>query len=512
MTDHWKKIIDLRTDSAPLEEIQRRIESDANIEGSTLIILMMAIFIASVGLNMNSTAVIIGAMLISPLMAGIVAIGYGMASYNWHFIQQSAIKLFFQVGVALFTSALYFSLTPITSASSEILARTTPTFWDVIIALCGGIAGAVGNTRKEKSNVIPGVAIATALMPPLCTAGYGLAQHSWSYFWGAFYLFFINGFFIALASFIIFKLMRIPAALEVNSSHLAVQRWALIVLGIGITVPSICMAYRSVDANLAESQIKSFIAQEVDLPASSVVSYKLTNKELTLDVVGQPLTESQKLSLQDKMSAYSQLKGRNLRVVQGSVSQSLSTEQVQAIIDSRMKLSAKQDDTSYKTLAAQYYPAFEQREADKKLVENLADELPTLFHQILAVQGGTLVSPLQTAGETEPVTDDLGVKSDASGDTVEHSTAPERSVSDSKSERPDSSVASNAEKTATDDNGGIVQFDETFMVRLVLNSKLTHRDELRLQEWLEKRTGRRVLIHFTYVHSDPSQTQTKVGN
>lgn len=151
MNFNFSQLLDLKGDSAPFSEIRQRIASDASVKGANLVILITAILIASVGLNMNSTAVIIGAMLISPLMGGLVATGYGMATYDMQFIKDSMVKLGFQVSFALITSAIYFSLSPISDASSELLARTSPTIWDVIIALAGGIAGAIGNTRKEKN-------------------------------------------------------------------------------------------------------------------------------------------------------------------------------------------------------------------------------------------------------------------------------------------------------------------------------------------------------------------------
>lgn len=180
----WKKFFNIRIDSAPADELRDRIESDSTVTGANLVILIAAILIACVGLNMDSTAVIIGAMLISPLMGGLVAVSYGMATYNLHFLKRSMVKLFFQIVFSLLTAAIYFALTPITIPTAEMAARTSPTIWDVLIALCGGIAGAVGNTRTVKTNVIPGVAIATALMPPLCTAGYGIAMRSVPYFTG----------------------------------------------------------------------------------------------------------------------------------------------------------------------------------------------------------------------------------------------------------------------------------------------------------------------------------------
>lgn len=192
------------------EEIHENIIEGINMYGSNFIILMCAIIIDSIGLNMNSVAVIIGAMLISPLMGPIIAIGYGVGTFNLRLIRRSIRVLIIAIIISVVTSTVYFTITPITTAGSEILARTSPTIWDVIIALVGGIAGMVGLTRKKTSNVIPGVAIATALMPPLCTAGYGIATRKISIFLRAGYLFFINGFFIAIATFIVTKALKIP--------------------------------------------------------------------------------------------------------------------------------------------------------------------------------------------------------------------------------------------------------------------------------------------------------------
>ena len=214
-----KKMFSITEDAASNEEIRDRILSGGKITGTNMVVMICAILIASVGLNTNSVAVIIGAMLISPLMGGIVAIGYGMATYDVHFIRQSMIKLAFQVGFAILTASLYFAISPLAYSTDELLARTSPTIWDVIVALCGGIAGAVGNTRQEKRNVLPGVAIATALMPPLCTAGYGLASGHYPFFLGAMYLFFINAFFIALAAFLVFKVLGVPSHGDVAASQ-----------------------------------------------------------------------------------------------------------------------------------------------------------------------------------------------------------------------------------------------------------------------------------------------------
>ena len=216
----------LNTDCAPQEEIAERIRSGGQLRGTNMCIMILAMFIASIGLNMNSTAVIIGAMLISPLMGGIMNIAYGIAVYDMAHVRHAFMKLGFQVVFCVLVSTVYFMLSPITAPSNELLARTSPTIWDVLIAVFGGLAGIIGITREEKvSNVIPGVAIATALMPPLCTAGYGIARHSWKFFGGAMYLFFINCFFIGMAAVVVLKIMHVTSKREISDKVLRKQKF-----------------------------------------------------------------------------------------------------------------------------------------------------------------------------------------------------------------------------------------------------------------------------------------------
>lgn len=200
--------LSITDDKADDDVIDERIRGDVSMKGANLWILMFAILVASIGLNVNSTAVIIGAMLISPLMGPIMGIGYGAGINDFSLIRSGFKNLAIATLIALLTSTLYFLISPLDMARSELLARTTPTVWDVMIGLFGGLAGIVAVTRKEKTNVIPGVAIATALMPPLCTAGFGLATGHWNYFFGAFYLYTINFVFIALASFMIVRVFN----------------------------------------------------------------------------------------------------------------------------------------------------------------------------------------------------------------------------------------------------------------------------------------------------------------
>ncbi len=239
-------LFDLHHDQAEHSAIEYSIRQGAKVGGTNLWVLFFAILIASIGLNVNSTAVIIGAMLISPLMGPIIAVGYGVATNDADLIKTSLRNLGMFVAISLITSVLYFKLSPLSLAHSELLARTTPTLWDVLIAFFGGAAGIIALTRKHASPVIPGVAISTALMPPLCTAGYGLASGNLAFFGGAFYLFAINSVFISLATALFVKLMKLPQHAHANSELQRQTRVWISVLLVAMLTPSIWLGYQLV--------------------------------------------------------------------------------------------------------------------------------------------------------------------------------------------------------------------------------------------------------------------------
>ena len=199
----------LRDDLDDLDEIDANIRSGVEIFGTNLWVLIFAILIASVGLNMNSTPVIIGAMLISPLMGPIIGMGYGLAINDMAFVRKALSSFAIFTAISLITSIVYFYISPLKEPGSELLARTSPTLWDVLIAFFGGAAGIIAITRRGISNVVPGMAIATALMPPLCTAGYSIARGKWEWMGGAIYLYMLNTVFIAYATLLFIKLMRL---------------------------------------------------------------------------------------------------------------------------------------------------------------------------------------------------------------------------------------------------------------------------------------------------------------
>lgn len=213
----FRRMFSLVEDSATHDEIKERILSGGQITGTNMIVMVCAIFIASVGLNTDSVAVIIGAMLISPLMGSILAMAYGTASNDSNVAMKHATGFIMQIVISVIVAIIYFLISPVKDPTNQLLARTTPQFFDVIIAIAGGIAGIVGQTRKEKfNNIIPGVAIATALMPPLCTCGYSIANGEWKMLAGAAYLFAINAYFIYMSSCFILALLKIPQTNEMT--------------------------------------------------------------------------------------------------------------------------------------------------------------------------------------------------------------------------------------------------------------------------------------------------------
>lgn len=269
---------DLQGDMAREDEIQTEIWNAVELKGTNLWVLIFAIIIASVGLNTNSTAVIIGAMLISPLMGPLIGLGFGLGVHDFELMTKSARSLFFAMLTSLAVSTLYFLLSPLGEAQSEILARTNPTIWDVIIAFSGGMAGMIAHTRRSKGNVIPGVAIATALMPPLCTAGYGIATFQPKFFLGAFYLFFINSIFITAGTLFIIRFLKFKA-IEFKSPDLKKKIDLYILVTLIVTLlPSVYLAYRIVNNELIEQRIRRFIENEVKTKGTVVLEKRIENR------------------------------------------------------------------------------------------------------------------------------------------------------------------------------------------------------------------------------------------
>lgn len=252
---------DLRSGMEDYNSIHQEIEKGIIFKGTNLWILMFAIVVASVGLNMNSTAVIIGAMLISPLMGPINGMGYSLATYDFPLFKRSIKNFTYAVIVSLLTSSIYFLITPLNEAHSELLARTSPSIYDVIIALFGGLAGIVAMSSKLKGNVIPGVAIATALMPPICTAGYGLATLQFNFFFGALYLFTINTVFIAFAALIVCQFLKFPIRSIIDVERKKYVNRGITTIIVLTAIPSIYFGYKLVQEENFNQNVDSFLKE-----------------------------------------------------------------------------------------------------------------------------------------------------------------------------------------------------------------------------------------------------------
>jgi uncharacterized hydrophobic protein (TIGR00271 family) len=308
-------------DIATPQETMEGIRKDVVFKGFNVWILIAAIFTASIGLNVNSTAVIIGAMLISPLMGPILGVGLSVGINDIKLLKYSAKNLGIAVAVSVITATLYFLITPLPDARSELLARTQPTLLDALIAFFGGAAGILAGSRREKSNVVPGVAIATALMPPLCTAGYGLAQGNMAYFLGAFYLFLINAVFISLATVLIVRYLKFPVVAELGARQQNIFRGASALVLLIFLVPAGWFLYEGARESLFQRRASQFV-QEVCLADGAILlksdfKYNRKGNEIQLIFVGNNLDENQIADWNKTMPRY-QLNNTTLRVLQGA--------------------------------------------------------------------------------------------------------------------------------------------------------------------------------------------------
>jgi uncharacterized hydrophobic protein (TIGR00271 family) len=304
------------------EKVLESIKKNIDFKGANLWILACAIIVASVGLNVNSTAVIIGAMLISPLMGPIVGAGFALGIYDFTLLKKSLKNLLNATVVSLTVSTIYFYLSPFKDVQSELLARTAPNIYDILIAFFGGVVGVVAVTRTEKGNPIPGVAIATALMPPLCTAGYGIATAQWYFFLGAFYLYSINCVFIGIATFLIIKYLKYPAVKLVNEKQ---QKQVKIIISMLITamlLPSSYLAYSLYREQQFKKNANQFVENEFSNKGYTVV-YKKTDfnskkKKLELAFLSRRFDEKELVALKGTLKTYPYLEGTDLIIRQDS--------------------------------------------------------------------------------------------------------------------------------------------------------------------------------------------------
>lgn len=362
-----KKLFNLQENKASNAEIIENIKNDVSFTGPNLWILIFAIIICSVGLDINSTAVIIGGMLISPLMGPILGIGLGISRNDIQLIKKALHNLSIAVVLSIVTSTLYFYISPLHKIQSELLSRTSPAFWDVIIAFSGGIVGIVAYTREVKNNVIPGVAIATALMPPLSTAGFGLATGNFQFFFGALYLFFINSIFIATGTYIVIRILKIRRKKYIEPKIEKRAQRIIFALILILVIPSIFTAINMVKQTRFEQKANEFIQNELNLEKTIVLSQKIkynNPKKIEVVLFGEIIDTTKIHNLQTSLKSYT-LDGTELIIKQGiardinlasSIKNDLKADMLEHIYENNNKALIQKNDSiaALKTKLSKY--------------------------------------------------------------------------------------------------------------------------------------------------------------
>ena len=364
------------------------IRSNIPFRGPNVYILFVAIIIASVGLNVNSIPVIIGAMLLSPLMGPITGLGLGLGTNDRELVLFSIKNLLVMVGISLLAATLYFMLTPLEIDNpTELLARTRPTIYDVFIALFGGLAGVLETARKEKGTVLSGVAIATALMPPLCTVGYGIAHLSWQYTIGALFLFSINCIFIAMAAYLMAKFLKFPVkTVEQHRTRYFILSYGLVLL---LAVTSIFTAYQVIRENEFTKQANRFVKKNQTIGKTyiydSQVNIDVKPYALELRLAGEALNDEIREMLLRDAENYGIMRSQIVMHEDATVEidRFNETEIVKNLIATNAANMQERDD-SIKVLNAQIARYAQQALPAKQLAEELQVQLPTISRLTLA--------------------------------------------------------------------------------------------------------------------------------
>ena len=384
--DRIRVYFNLMPDKDDEQAIIQQISSGVSFRGANLWVLIFAILIASLGLNVNSTAVIIGAMLISPLMGPIIGMGLAVGTNDLDLLKRAVKNYSVATVISVLTATLYFLITPLGEAQSELLARTSPTLYDVFIAFCGGAAGIIALCTRGKGNVIPGVAIATALMPPLCTAGYGLASGHFLYFLGAFYLYFINTVFIALATFCGVRLLHFQQS-EFLSSDVGTKAHRIVTAIVVLTMlPAAVMTVNIVRKSFFENNMRKFIKTELTQRGTQIISTDVEKDSMKLRVVavGREITEATRTAAEQRMEQYG-MKGYRLHIIQG-----VQTDSILALNNqlTQVNTTRETDRQQIIELSAQATTLAAQLEGYARLDDlssELRPELKALFPQVRSI-------------------------------------------------------------------------------------------------------------------------------
>ena len=384
-----RRLLSLRNDKVPEEETIASIKASVEFRGANLWILIFAIFVASLGLNTNSAAVIIGAMLISPLMGPIMGMGLGVGINDFELLKRAFRSFATATIFSVLTATFYCAITPIDEAQSELLARTSPTIYDVLIALFGGLAGIVAlcSTGQRGGNVIPGVAIATAIMPPLCTTGFGIATGNWIYAAGAFYLYLINSIFISLATFIGVNIFDFKKKVFVDKQREKRVKHIIVTIAVLTMLPSTLLTYMLVRENFFTSKANNFVAQVVTSEQTQVIAKEVDyhTKEIRLVTIGEEIPEKELTRMKSQMENFG-LEDAKLSIVQGT--KNLSASELKTMLNDP---ASRQADKNAQLLANEQQRADKlQKELDvyKKTelqAQSISAEMATLFPEAARV-------------------------------------------------------------------------------------------------------------------------------
>lgn len=383
LKDRIKQLLYIGADAAPEEEVLSGIIEGTSFSGAKLWILVLAIFVASLGLNTNSTAVIIGAMLISPLMGPIIGLGLSVGINDFDLMKRCFRNYLIATVFSITTATVYFLITPIAQAQSELLARTSPSIYDVLIALCGGLAGIIAlNSRSQRNgNVIPGVAIATALMPPLCTVGFGIATANLSYALGALYLYIINTIFIALATFIGAKYIigfKEKTFVDKDKER-RVHRLISLVAFITI-IPAILLTIGMVRETIFEQKVNSFIQAELKFDHTQIVSRNISykNREFRIMLIGEEVDTTVINEAKEKLGYYS-LADVKMQVIQNVGN--FSEEDIKSMLEGELT-KENQQFISQQSKIQKIEEQLDQYKTTEEFAAQLHDEMKTLFPHI----------------------------------------------------------------------------------------------------------------------------------
>lgn len=392
MLNRLKKMLSLGEDKAMESETIASIVSGVDFSGAKLWVLVLAIFVASLGLNTNSTAVIIGAMLISPLMGPIIGMGLGVGINDFMLLKRAFKNYLIATLFSVATATLYFLITPFNEVQSELLARTSPTIYDVLIALCGGLAGiiALGSVSQRSGNVIPGVAIATALMPPLCTVGFGLATANWLYALGALYLYIINTIFISVATFVgVTLIMRFHKKVFVDKQREKRVKRIIMFIAFVTIIPSVFITLGMVREAMFNNRCKRFCTNVVKVEGAHIISHSFDylNRRVRVVLLGEEADSTAIGLMEQRMPDYG-LEGVTLEIVQGT--NSMKTEDLtgKLHLEEKQTLALRNQIVDNERLIRELHTeldAYSQAEAHARV---LLPEMRTLYPNIESVATG----------------------------------------------------------------------------------------------------------------------------